>query len=387
MSPEYRPAILGTGSAHPKVQISNEEVGKLVADYNRKQWEEEGMSEDQIQRKYEIRVKGIEKIAQRIGVESRWYCAEDESTSTIGIEASHNALEASGVKAAEVKGVILSTGLGDYMGTSTAAIIAKELGVPEEALTHDISAACVGFAHATYEAFTNLTSPMSLDGPILIVSSETISRGMHPSKKDTVPIFGDGAGAVVVGLVKTDSEQPWPFFVWGSNAEHLGKLVIQVGGSVEPVTPDTPDEKRGVTMDNKFVFQYATQQMIRAGENTQEGTRKFNELYGKSDERRRFLTPHQANILIIKEVQQGLAFTDDDSVVNIANWANTGSAAIPIALDEAIRKGEITEEDSVLGVTFGSGIVWAGFIIHLYGLGKKWVKYPHGKPITEITAA
>lgn len=376
MSVEYRPSFLGTGSAHPEKSTTNEMVGEFVANYSRTELKQRSLPEDRISKILEVRKRAVAEIAEMIGIENRYWCSGNESASTIGVEAGHNALEASGVQANEIKGVILSTGLGDYLGTATAAIIAKELGIPEKVMTHDISAACTGFAHAIYEACTNLTSPMGLDGPILVVSSETISRGMHPSKKGTVPIFGDGAGAVVVGVVEVENNQPWPLFTWGANAEHIKQLYIPVGGSVEPITPQTPDEKRGVVMDNKFIFQIAREKMVEAGKDIAQEAEEFKGKLEWLDWKDPKLIPHQANLLIMEEVQHELGFNDEDVVVNISQWANTGSAAIPIALDEAIRQGRLTDKDSFIGVVFGSGLLWAGFIIHLYGLQKKWAHYP-----------
>ncbi len=369
MSVEYGPGTLGTGSYLPEIVASGEDAAQIVVDYSREELKKRDLTESRIDEILEIRKRAVIEIGEQVGIKNRHYCSERESTSTMGIEAGHKALESAHVTANEIKGVILSTGMGDFIGTSTAAIIAKELGVPEKVMTHDISAACPGFAHAAYEACTNLTSPIGLDGPILVIASEPISRGMHPAQKGTIPIFGDGAGAMIIGLIEIPSSKLRPWFQFGALAEFLNKLQIRVGGSVYPLTPKTPDKDKGIHMDNKFTFRMATTKMVEYGKDA------IEEAQRRSIPRLK-LAPHQANILIIDEAQYELGFKDEDVIVNISNVGNTGSASIPIAIDQAIRSGELVEGDTVIGDTFGSGFLVASFMLHMRGLGDKWVHYP-----------
>ncbi|MEP6894834.1 MAG: beta-ketoacyl-ACP synthase III [Chloroflexota bacterium] len=314
--------ITGWGMAVPETIMTNDDISKIV-DTN-DAW-----------------------IRERTGIRERRIAKDTEFPSTLGVEASIKALKIANVRPTDLDLIICTSSSPEYIFPATACLIQDQLGATK-AGAFDLLAACTGFVFAL-----NMAAQAIRSGSIktaLVVGSETLSKFIDWKDRGTCILFGDGAGAFVLQA----SERPGGVLsaVMHSDGSGGDLLAIPGGGSRFPATAATIHEgKHYVKMDGKAVFRFATRIMASA-------TQEALDAAGLTVEQVQWIIPHQANIRIIEAAARGLKLPMDRFIVNLERYGNTSTASIPIAMVEALEKGQIKNGDKLVMVGFGGGLTW-----------------------------
>jgi 3-oxoacyl-[acyl-carrier-protein] synthase-3 len=294
-------------------------------------------------------------ITERTGIKQRHIAAENESASDMALVAARRALETAGLAPSDLDMIIVGTISGDVPMPACAAYLQKKLGagpIP----SFDVSAACAGFLYAMSIADQFVRSGMHKH--VLIVGVELLSRLIDWEDRTTCVLFGDGAGAAVIGPALDDGRGilSTRLYTDGSFTE---SLCIPAGGSREKLTADGLQKKRDkVQMVGKDIFKAAVKNMSQA-------SRAALDAAGMSTDSVRWVVPHQANLRIISGISERLDIPLERFVVNIERYGNTSSASIPIALDEAVRDGRIKPGDNVVMSALGAGISWGSALVRM----------------------
>ena len=277
----------------------------------------------------------------RTGIKQRRYVSDNESASTLGIRAARDALEVSGIEPEELSLIVVATSTPDYRIPATASIIQDALGA-RNAGAFDVNAACSGFVYAL-----SIVSGMvggGESGPALVVGVDILSRHINFGDALTAPLFGDGAGAVVV---EADPDADELRFKLGSDGSGLQQVLIPTGGS--RLTPDDANApvRDKIKMTGREVFRNAVRIMTDLG--LAFGPDSFD-----------VLVAHQANRRILDECAAQLKVDRSKVFMNIERYGNTSAASIPIALHEAWETGKLQSGHRLLMLAFGAGYTWAG---------------------------
>lgn len=290
-------------------------------------------------------------ITERTGIRQRHVAGPDESTSSMGVEASRRALDRAELEPRDIDLVIVGTATPDYQFPATACLIQDQLGISGGAF--DLEAGCTSFMYALALASAQVAAGMHRN--VLVVGSEVLSRIIDWTDRSTCVLFGDGAGAVVVSAGEYAEFEPQ--YVLGSDGSGGQALCLPAGGSRTPVSAETVrDRLHFVRMAGPEVFRFATRVVAEA---TQQVLAKAE--LGVSDID--LFIPHQANTRIIDSGVRRLGIPPERVFVNIANYGNTSSASIPIALCEAEEQGRLRTGDTVAMVGFGAGLTWGAGLI------------------------
>ncbi|WAH39223.1 ketoacyl-ACP synthase III [Alicyclobacillus dauci] len=324
-----RAGILGTGSALPKRVLSNSDLEKMVDTSN--EW-----------------------IVTRTGIEERRIAEPGEATSDYVFQACERALEMSGVQARDVDMVICATVTPDHMFPTTANLVQDRLGCAD-ASAFDLSAACSGFLYAL-----SLGTSMIEAGRakyILVSAGDLLSRITDYTDRSTCVLFGDGAGAVLLGPV--EGERGVLSFAIHSDGSGKDALYLKAGGSRFPATAETvANREHFIGMAGRDTFKFAVNAMVSA-------TEEVLEQSGLAPEDVALYVPHQANLRIIDAARRKFHIPDDRVALTLKKYGNTSASSIPIALDEFYRAGRVGEGDTVLCVGFGGGLTWGAAAIRL----------------------
>lgn len=291
-----------------------------------------------------------EWIRSRTGIEERHVAADPkETTATLGIAAARKALEIADVHPSKVDLIICATSSPEHVFPATASIIQDALGA-NNAGAFDLSAACSGFVYALSMARGHI---LAGDAEyVLVIGSETLSRIVDWTDRNTCVLFGDGAGAVLVAA----SNVPGGIMAveLGSDGSGANTLSVPAGGSAQPASLETVSSgSHYIKMDGKAVFRFATRVMAQA-------TTRVLERSGLTPNDVDLIVPHQANIRIIQNsVLNQLKIPQDKVWINLQRYGNTSTASIPIALCEAIEAGKVQPGNNLVFVGFGGGLTWA----------------------------
>jgi 3-oxoacyl-[acyl-carrier-protein] synthase-3 len=286
-------------------------------------------------------------IRERTGIQERRVAREDQFPSTLAVEASIRALRIANLRPTDLDLIICSTSSPEYIFPATACLIQDQLGATK-AGAFDLLAACSGFIYAL-----NMGAQAIRSGSIrnaLIIGSETLSRFVNWKDRSTCILFGDGAGAFVLQA----SDQPGGVLsaVMHSDGSGGNLLTLEGGGSRYPATESTIlNGKHYIQMDGNEVFRFATRVMASA-------TEEVLACAGLTKEDIQWIIPHQANIRIIKAAARGLNLPMERFIVNLERYGNTSTASIPIAMVEALEKGQIKPGEKIVMVGFGAGLTW-----------------------------
>ncbi len=296
-----------------------------------------------------------EWISQRTGIKERHIASNEELTSDIGAKAALNALKECNIKKEEIDFVITATVTGDYLWPATANIIINKIGINGVASV-DISAACTGFIYALTIAKAMVES--GIYKKILVIAAEEFSKIVDWQDRTTCVLFGDGAGAVVVGEAQNEKDGILSTYLSsdGSKAE----LLLQPGGGVAyPLCQETLDKKlQYIKMDGKEVYKSAVIKM-------QEGLEIAMKSAGVTAQDIDYFIFHQANKRIIDSIAQKFDVPLEKNIINIDKYANTSAATIPIALAEAMQQGKI-KKGMLLGLSaLGAGFTWGAAVVRL----------------------
>ena len=290
-----------------------------------------------------------EWITQRTGIKRRHYAASDESTMTLAAEAAAVALKDADLTPDEVDEIVLATDTPEMMTPDTAALVQNRLGC-RNIPTYDLGGSgCAGFVQALDVARSRiLVDPKT----ILVIGVELISRMISQEDRSTSILFGDGAGAVVMGPERGQAQVLG--VVAGTDGSAAEILTLAAGGTRNPFNSDSlaSGDYNRLVMDGRRIFVEAVRRMSEAA-------LEVLEKIGRSIGDVKLVIPHQANLRIIDAVRKKLGVEEESVYVNVDEYGNTGSATVPFAMWEAVGKGRIGEGDLVVLTAFGAGFHWA----------------------------
>ncbi len=317
--------ILGIGSSVPEKRVRNEDLASLGYDA---QW-----------------------IIQRTGILERRHAPPDLATSDLAVEAAERCLQQAEIPREEVDLILVGTYTPDYLLPSTACLVQDQLGLVAPAM--DIQAACAGFVYALVVGahFVACGTHRS----VLVIGADCNSRVVDPTDERTYPLFGDAAGAVLLG--PGSREQGLLSYALGADGSGADLLYRSMGGSRMPFSYDpSRNGAHYLRMEGKPVFKWA----IRVLEQTVKEVLSAAEV--SLEEVDLFLF-HQANMRIIQSAVETLGVDPAKVFNNLERYGNTSSASIPLALDEAFQQGRISSGDLILVSGFGAGLAWGTALI------------------------
>ena len=317
--------ILSTGSYAPEQRVLNEDLAEHGYDAD---W-----------------------IIQRTGIQCRHQSAPGEATSDVAFEAAKRCLEQANADPSEIDLILVATITPDQQTPSTACLLQHKLGSNAPAM--DIGAACAGFMYGLVTAAQFIST--GTYKRILVVGADLMTHTVNPEDKKTFPLFGDGAGAVLVGPGAED--QGLLAYTLGADGEGACLLHVPSGGTLSPLTAETiNDDRHFLEMDGRAVFKWAVRMLASSVNQVLEHT-------GQTVDDLDLAVFHQANIRILDAARENLKIPTEKVVVNLHEYGNTSAASIPLALDEANRDGRIKDGDTVLLSGFGAGLTWGTAIV------------------------
>jgi 3-oxoacyl-[acyl-carrier-protein] synthase-3 len=318
-------AILGTGSYVPDSVLTSAELGARL-----------GVGEKWIIDKTRIRERRV--------------AAADEATSDLAAHAARRALDAAGIAAEDIDIVLVATSTPDQPMPATACTVQARIGATRAA-AFDLDAVCSGFLYALVTA-RGLLNMDDEARTALVIGADTYSRILDYDDRRTAILFGDGAGAVVLG--KTASDAGVLSTVLGSDGTKQDLVRIPAGGSRRPASEATlATGGHFFAMRGREVRDLAA----RVLPDLVERVLKAAELELSDVD---LLVPHQANGVMLEDLADVLGLRPGQMHLTVASLGNTGAASVPITLDDAVRSGRIRENDIVVLVAFGGGMTWGG---------------------------
>ncbi|QMT34259.1 ketoacyl-ACP synthase III [Conchiformibius steedae DSM 2580] len=312
--------ILGTGSYLPEQRVSNDELAQRVDTSD--EW-----------------------ITIRTGIKARHLAAEHEKTSDLAAEAARRALADAGVAAEEIDLIIVATATPDMQFPATATIVQNKLGIAG-CPAFDVQAVCAGFMYALATANAYIQSGMAQK--VLVIGAEIFSRIVDWNDRSTCVLFGDGAGAAVLGRSSEAGIIASKLHADGNYLKLLNVPAQMAGGQVN----GTPF----VQMDGQGVFKFAVKQLSAVAEEVLTAA-------GMSADEIDWIVPHQANRRIIEATAKHLGLGMDKVIVTVAEHANTSAASIPLALDAGIKDGRIQRGQTLLLEGIGGGFAWGAVLL------------------------
>jgi len=322
-----RVKILGTGSYAPPRVVTNHDLEKLV-DTN-DAW-----------------------ITERTGIKQRHAADPGVPTSEIAAIAARKALEMAHVQPEEIDTIIVATSSPDRIVPPTAVYVQRLLGC-WNAGCYDLVAACTGFAYGLSSGRAYISSGQSKR--CLVIGAEELSKITNYQDRTTCILFGDGAGAVVLG--PSDGDSDILYSKMGCDGRTADLIITPAGGTDQPLTPESLEKKEHfLHMKGREVYKFAVPKFVEIIQTALAATDlKIAEID--------HFVPHQMNARMIEAVADRLAFPMSKIVINIENYGNTSAASIPIALDEAVRSGRIKRGELILMSAMGAGITWGTAVL------------------------
>ncbi|MCC7300589.1 MAG: ketoacyl-ACP synthase III [Verrucomicrobia bacterium] len=319
-------SIIGTGAYLPEKTVTNRDLEKIV-DTN-DEW-----------------------IYSRTGMRERRIARDDQATSDLAAEAAKVALADAGISADEVDLLIVATLSPDMFFPSTACFVQDKIGA-KNAYCYDLGAACSGSLYALETAKNQIAC--GAVNTALIIGAEKMSTFIDWKDRNTCVLFGDGAGAIV--LRATGAKRGVMKGSFGSDGSLANLLWTPGGGSRNPMTHEMIDRnEQYLKMEGREVYKHAVTQMTKSALDVLEKN-------GLCAADIKLFIPHQANARIIDAIGKRLD-VQDRMFLNVEKYANTSAAALPIAIDEAAKSGQLASGDLMLLVAFGGGFTWGANIV------------------------
>lgn len=319
--------VLATGSGIPERIVPNDYFKYLVEDADN--W-----------------------IFSRTGMRERRFATAEQSTSDLAVIAARDALERGHIDPKELDCIILGTSTADMILPSTACMVQKEIGAVN-AFAFDMNAVCSSFVYALEIADNFIRSGKYRK--VMVIGADTYSKILDFQDQSTCPLFGDGAGAIILGA----SEERRGILQSIIKSDGSGWDLIQVpsSGSRKPITPETIALRENTfKMEGKKVFIFATDVIPQIIE-------ELTAREGITPDQLDYIIPHQANVRIIDFISKKLGIDKGKFLLNLDRYGNTAAASVGIALDENLRSGTIKTGDLVLMMGFGGGLSWGGILI------------------------
>jgi 3-oxoacyl-[acyl-carrier-protein] synthase III len=322
-----RSVILGTGSELPSKVITNHDLEKMVETSD--EW-----------------------ITIRTGIKERRILEEGKGNADMAFHAATRALKDASLDADDLDAIIMGTVTADYPFPSSACVLEDMLGA-KGVFSFDVGAACSGFLNALSVADSYIRLGKIRNA--LVVGSDALSRLLNWQDRTTCILFGDGAGAVVLG--PSENGNGILSTKLRTDGSYAKTLYVPAGGSLKPANCKTVERnEHTITMNGKEVFKIAVRSMEDISrEALEEAGVRINEVS--------LVIPHQANRRIIVALAERLGVSMEKVMVNLDKYGNTSAASIPVALDEAKRQGRIQNGNVVLLNAFGAGFAWGAAVI------------------------
>ncbi|MFC0139254.1 beta-ketoacyl-ACP synthase III [Erwinia mallotivora] len=311
--------IIGTGSYLPEQVRTNADLEKMVDTSD--EW-----------------------IVTRTGIRERRIAGADETVASMGFHAAQRALEMAGIDPNDIGLIVVATTSSSHAFPSSACMIQQQLGI-NDAAAFDLAAACAGFTYALSVADQYIKNGAVKHA--LVIGADVLARTLDPEDRGTLILFGDGAGAVVLGA----SEEP------GIISTHLhadgcyGQLL-----TLPNQDRQHPEQSAWLTMAGNEVFKVAVTELAHIVDETLQANQLDKEAID-------WLVPHQANLRIISATARKLGMGMEKVVVTLDRHGNTSAASVPTALDEAVRDGRIQPGQLILLEAFGGGFTWGSALV------------------------
>ena len=310
--------LMGTGSALPAQEVTNFDLEKKVDTSD--EW-----------------------IVTRTGISSRHYCTGEENHLGLCTAAARRALESAGIGPEQIGVCLVSTLTQDTMTPSTACVLQKELGMPEDTVCFDLNAACAGFVYGLHTAECLLAA--SVRKYALVIGCEVLSRITDFTDRSTCVLFGAGAGAAGV-----EWRVEYPSLCAGMGSRGNREVLMIPGVNTGAASY--------IHMDGKEVFRFAVEVLPRCA-------KEVAARAGIGLDQVDHFVFHQANQRILDFAIKKLRLDPEKCAGNIAHTGNTSAASVPILLDELVRSGQLHSGQKVLCAGFGGGLTWAGALLQL----------------------
>jgi 3-oxoacyl-[acyl-carrier-protein] synthase-3 len=328
-----RVRILGTGSAVPERVVTNEELSRTIDTSDA--W-----------------------IRERTGIGARHVVAKGQAASDLAAEAGRRACAAAGISPGEIDCVICATISADMPLPSCATFVQRKLGARPNCAAFDLAAACAGFLYGLSVAEGLLRS--GLYRRILLCGVEVLSGYVDWRDRNTCVLFGDGAGAAVLGLCDDEEDAAGRGLLsvhLYADGGQIESLYIPGGGSLNPTSEETlKSGQHFIHMQGKVLFAHAVRNLASACQ----AALTHAGLYPDDIS---LVVAHQANLRIIEGVAQRLGLPMSRFFINIDRYGNTSAASVPIALDEVVKKGLVAPGDRLLLCALGAGLAWGAATI------------------------
>lgn len=325
---QLRSVVLGTGSELPSKVLTNSALAQLVNTSD--EW-----------------------ITTRTGIKERRILEDGKGSADMAYHASMRALQDAGMEAKDLEAIVVGTVTPDYPFPSSACVLEHMLGA-RHVFSFDVNAACSGFLNALAVADSFIQTGKIRSA--LVVGSDALSRLLNWQDRATCILFGDGAGAVVLG-VSNDGGRGVLSTRLRTDGSYAKTLYVPAGGSLKPASVESVQRnEHTITMNGKEVFKVAVRSM-------EEISREALDEAGVTIDQVSLVIPHQANRRIITALAERLGLPLEKVVVNVDKYGNTSAASVPVALDEARREGRIRPGDIVLLNAFGAGFAWGAAVI------------------------
>jgi 3-oxoacyl-[acyl-carrier-protein] synthase-3 len=326
-SPRANAGILGLGMHVPETVLTNDDLSRIVETSDA--W-----------------------ISDRTGIRQRRIADADTSTSDLAAAASERALADAGVSPLELDLIICATTTGDYVWPSTACVVQEKIGA-KRAAAFDLGAACSGFCYAVASATAFIESGVMRR--ILVIGADALSRQVNWQDRSTCVLFGDGAGAVVMGECSPGMGVLSSSL--GADGSGIEAVWVPAGGTRMPITQDVIDRKLNcIAMRGPEVYKFAVRvvpEVILDALKRACLTTADVDLY----------VLHQANVRIMRAAAERLGIPEEKLFINLDRYGNTSAASVPMALAEASAQGRLQRGSVVVTVGFGAGLTWAANVI------------------------
>ncbi|MFP5386896.1 MAG: beta-ketoacyl-ACP synthase III [Bacteriovoracia bacterium] len=322
---QFNTKILGTGSYLPDKVITNDDLSKRIDTSH--QW-----------------------IVERTGIHQRRVAdlSKDESPSGMAKRAAEKAIEAANLTPNDIDLILLSATLPDQTMPNTASVLQEKLGISNNCPALDVNAACSGWIYLVPMADAMIKT--GLYKHILVIGSEMLSAFNNWDDRNTCILFGDGCGAAVLGRASENEDSKIYSSVLTCDSTKKDHLTLLAGGACKRITKEVIDNnEQWMTMNGQEIFKAAVKTMAAHAEKVvKDADLTMNQID--------WFIPHQANLRIIEAVGTRFNIPLEKVIINVDKYANTSSASVPVAMDEAIRAGKIKRGDNILLAAFGAGL-------------------------------
>ncbi len=317
--------ITGTGSCLPGAPVTNDDLRRRGVDTS-DEW-----------------------VVERTGIRARHLAEENVVSSDLALEACRRALEAAGRAPEEVDLIVYATSTPDFIFPSSATILQNKLGIRNGGMAFDVQAVCSGFVYALTVAEKFIRSGSHRCA--LVVGAEVFSRILDWNDRGTCVLFGDGAGAVVLEAFSASDDAG--ILATALHADGHYSDILSVPGQI---SHGKVIGSPFLQMDGKAVFKFAVKVLAEVAHEVLDAAGLQT---GDID----WLIPHQANIRILQATAKKLEMTEDKVIVSVDRHGNTSAASVPLALDQAVRAGQVQRGDTLLLEGVGGGFTWGAVLL------------------------